>query len=191
MKQLLVDYFARYAPLTPEEIKLIQESAIIRECKKGSYLLKEGEYAKESYLVLKGCVRSYFLIDGTEKNTEFFLENDPILPVSYVNKQPSQYFIECIEDCVISIGKTEVTEELLRSYPGFAVLYRKISDEFLTKQTISADKFRNLSPEAHYLEIQRLKPALLERIPQYHLASFLGIKPQSLSRIRKRLSKTA
>jgi CRP-like cAMP-binding protein len=188
MNHLLVKYFAKYTSLTAEDIKIIEENALIKDYKKGTILLKEGEYATESYLVLKGCVRSYFLDDGKEKNTAFFIENDPIVPVSYIKNQPSEYYIECLEDCILSIGRTEKTEKLLADYPRLIPLYRKISDEFSTNQLVSADKFRNLSPEEHYLEIRKRKPELLARIPQYHLASFLGIKPQSLSRIRKRLS---
>ncbi len=174
--------------MSEDDIKIIEDNAIIRQYQKGTILLKEGEYAKESYLVLKGCIRSYYLINGEEKNTDFFLEYNPVVPISYIKKQPSEYFIECLEDCVLSIGKTERTEQLLLSYPDFIPLYRKISDDYSTNQLISADKYRNLSPEEHYLEIRKSKPELLERIPQYQLASYLGIKPQSLSRIRKRLT---
>ncbi|MDO6440498.1 Crp/Fnr family transcriptional regulator [Cyclobacterium sp. 1_MG-2023] len=187
MKHLLVKFFSQYKSLSEEDIKIIEDNAIIRKYQKGAILLKEGQYAKESYLVLKGCIRSYYIIDGEEKNTDFFLEYDPLVPISYIKNQPSKYFIECLEDCVLSIGKTERTEKLLLSYPNFIPLYRKISDDYSTNQLISTDKYRNLSPEEHYLEIRKLKPELLERIPQYQLASYLGIKPQSLSRIRKRL----
>ena len=188
MTQLLIDYFSIYTTLSTEDIKIIEDNALIKEYEKGSVLLREGQYARESYLVLKGCVRSYFLVNGEEKNTAFFLENDPIVPVSYIKNQHSEYYIECFEDCILSIGRTERTEKLLEAHPQFIPLYRKISDDFSTNQLVSADKFRNLNPEEHYLEIRKLKPELLKRIPQYHLASYLGIKPQSLSRIRKRLT---
>ncbi|NMH88698.1 Crp/Fnr family transcriptional regulator [Flavivirga algicola] len=189
MSELLIKYFSQYVSLNKEEIRIIEENCLIKNYKKGAILLKEGDYAKESYLVLKGCVRSYFLIDGEEKNTDFFLENDPIVPVSYIKKQPSKYYIECLEDCLFSIGRTERTERFLKKHPQFIPIYRKISDDFTTNQLISANKFRNLSPEEHYLELRKSKPHLFKRVPQYHLASYLGIKPQSLSRIRKRLTR--
>ncbi|MHA7058851.1 Crp/Fnr family transcriptional regulator [Aquimarina sp. M1] len=188
MSQLLINYLSQFTSLNQEEVEIIKKSCIIETHKKGTVLLRNGEYAKKSYLVLKGCVRSFFLIDGEEKNTDFFLENDPIVPVSYIKKQPSEYFIECVENCTFSIGITERTEQFLTNHPQFIPLYRKISDDFTTNQLVSADKFRNLSPEEHYLELRKLKPDLFERIPQYHIASYLGIKPQSLSRIRKRLT---
>ncbi len=189
MSQLLIYYFSRFTSLNQEEIKIIQENCMIENHKKGTFLLKKGEYAKRSFLVLKGCVRSYFIINGDEKNTGFYFENDPIVPVSYIKERPSEYYIECLEDCIFSIGTTERTERFLTKYPQFIPLYRKISDDFATNQLVSNDKFRNLSPEEHYSELKRLNPDIFKRIPQYHLASYLGIKPQSLSRIRKRLAR--
>lgn len=189
MNHLLIKYFSQYVTLSKEDIKIIEDNALIKKYVKGTVLLREGSYAKESYLVLKGCVRSYYLINGEEKNTAFYFEYDPFVPVSYIKNQPSEYYIECLEDCVLSIGRSERTEKFLATYPHFIPLYRKISDEFSTNQLVSAHKYRNLSPEEHYLEIRKLNPDLVERIPQYHLASYLGIKPQSLSRIRKRLTK--
>ncbi len=189
MSELLINYFSQYTSISPRQAQIIRDNAIIKEFPKGTMLLKAGGYAKESYLVLKGLIRSFFLKNGEEINTEFFLEYDPVVPVSYIKQQPSDYFIECLEDCVVSIGRTERTEQFLLSYPEFVPLYRKISDDYSTNQLVAADKFRNLSPEEHYLEIMNVKPELLERVPQYHISSYLGIKPQSLSRIRKRLSK--
>lgn len=181
----LLEFLPKYASFTKEEIHIIEGQNIIRPYPKGTILRKEGQQARECYLVLKGCVRSYYLKDGEEINTDFFLENDPIVPVSYIRNEPSEYFIECIEDCMLSNGSTERTEQFLKSYPKFFPLFRKISDVLLASPQISFDTFRNISPEEHYLKLQDLKPELLERVPQDHLASYLGIKPQSLSRIRK------
>ena len=103
-------------------------------------------------------------------------------------KTPSEYFIECLKDCVRSSGKRERREKLLLNYPQFYSFYRKISDDYSTNQLISANKYNSPSSEAHFFEIRKWEPELLEWIPQYHLASFLGIKLQSLSKKRKRLS---
>ncbi len=190
MKINLLQFLSKYATFSEEDIHIIETQNIVKEYNKGTVLLSEGQQAKDCFLVLNGCVRSYYLKDGEEKNIDFFLENDPIVPVSYVRNEPSHYFIECMEDCVLSNGNSDRTEKFLQSFPQFAPLFRKISDDLLANQQISSDTFRNLTPEEHYLKIRELKPALLERIPQYHMASYLGIKPQSLSRIRKRLTRS-
>lgn len=188
MTKNLIQFLSKYATFTDEEIQIIKDQSVIQEFPKETVLLRENQVAKNSYLVLKGCVRSYYLKDGDEKNTEFFIENDLIIPVSYVKNTPSAYFIECLEDCILSIGSNKRTEQFMESYPRFALLCNKINEDLMASRQISWDKFRNLTPEEHYLEIKEQKPALLERVPQYHLASYLGIKPQSLSRIRKRLA---
>ena len=188
MSKDLIQFLSKYATFTDEEIQIIKDQSNIQEYPKGTILLREGQAASNTYLVLKGCIRSYYLKGGEEKNTEFFIENDLIIPVGYVKNTPSEYFIECLEDCILSIGSNERTEQIMKSYPRFAPLCRKINENVMASRQIAWDKFRNLTPEEHYLEIKKQKPALLARVPQYHLASYLGIKPQSLSRIRKRLA---
>ena len=70
----LIQFLSKYAPITEEDVQIIQAQNIIREYKKDSILLKEGQLARECYLLLKGCVRSYYLVDGEEKTSEFFTE---------------------------------------------------------------------------------------------------------------------
>ncbi|MFC4219754.1 Crp/Fnr family transcriptional regulator [Flagellimonas marina] len=184
---LLVDYFSQYISLSEEEIQLIKEENIIRDYAKGDILLKEGQLAKECFLVLKGCVKRYYLEDGEEKIMEFYTENDPIAPVSYATKKPSKYYLSCVEPSIISTGTEERTERFLRDFPHFIPAFLKIGDTLSAKKQIIADSFKNLSPEKRYLKLLEDRPDLANRVPQYMLASYLGIKPESLSRIRKRL----
>jgi CRP-like cAMP-binding protein len=184
---LLVDYFSQYITLSEEEIQLIKEENIIRDYAKGDILLKEGQLAKECFLVLKGCVKRYYLEDGEEKIMEFYTENDPIAPVSYTTKKPSEYYLSCVEPSIISTGTEERTERFLKDFPHFIPAFLKIGDTLSAKKQIIADSFKNLSPEKRYLKLLEDRPDLANRVPQYMLASYLGIKPESLSRIRKRL----
>ncbi len=188
MEEKVIKYLSQFTSLSKEDIQIISTQNFFKDYAKGSFLLKEGQTSKESYLVLQGCVRSYYLKDGNEINIDFFLENDPIIPVSYNKNTPSEYFIECLEDSMLSTGSIERTDEFLKAHPRFEPLCRMINGDMLATKQVSMDRFRNLTPEEHYLEIRKVKPEWLERIPQYHLASYLGIKPQSLSRIRKRLT---
>ena len=189
MATSLLQFLSKYATLSEEEVQLIKEQNIIREFKKESILLKEGQIAKECYLVLKGCVRIYYLIDGDEKTTEIFTENEAIIPVSYTKQEPSACYITCVEDCILSLGNADSTAQFINTFPKFAPIISKISNDLLANQQISADTYKNLSPEKRYQKLVELRPDLVQRVAQYHLASYLGIKPQSLSRIRKRLSK--
>lgn len=183
----LVNYFSQFVDLTHEEINAIRRADIIREYSKGDVLLRQGQVAKSCFLVLKGCVKRYYIEDGEERIMEFYTENDPIAPVSYTTKEPSDYYISCVETCLISTGNEERTQQVLLQFPHFAPIFMKIGDSVQAKKQVSMDTYKNLGPEARYQKLMETRPDLLTRVPQYMIASFLGIKPESLSRIRKRM----
>lgn len=187
MDNSLIKFLSKYQSLTVEEVGIIEQNNLVREYKNGTILLKEGQIPKDCFLVLKGCVRSYYNIEGEEKTTEFFTELQPITPNGYATKTPSPYYLECLEDAVLSISNAEKTNQFLRDYPQFATLMTIIGNDVLANKQEALDDFKNLSPEKRYLELQKKRPELINRVPQHQLASFLGIKPQSLSRIRKRI----
>ena len=189
MNDPIVDFLSQYIELTKEEIDILSNQSFIQSFKKGTILLSKGKIAKECFFILQGCVSSYYLVDGEVKVTEFFTEQQPITPVSYTTKKPSEYYLECLEDCIISIGTPESSAELLSKLPRLAALGSSIMEDQLANQRMKYDEFIKLSPEARYQNLQKTSPDLLNRIPQYLIASYLGIKPESLSRIRKRLYK--
>ncbi|MBL7691511.1 MAG: Crp/Fnr family transcriptional regulator [Flavipsychrobacter sp.] len=183
----IVKFISGYIPLSPHEIEFIDQQNLIVRSKKNTVLLAEGLQAKECFFVLKGCVRSYHIVDGVERTTAFFTEDQPITPVSYVTGQPSGYFLACVEDAVIALGSHERNRKLIEKIPALASMIMQMNSELLVQQQESFDAYRNLSPEARYLQLMDERPDLLSRVPQYHLASYLGITPESLSRIRRRL----
>ena len=77
--------------------------------------------------------------------------------------------------------------EIFQKFPKFETMCRILSEELLTKQQITFDEFKTSSPEQRYLNLLQNRPDLVQRVPQHQLASFLGITPQSLSRVRARL----
>jgi len=185
-EDLLVDYFSQYISLSKEEVAIIKSHDIIKEYKKNDILLKQGQVAKECFLVLKGCVKRYYLEDGEEKIMEFYTENDPISPVSYTTKEPSEYYISCIEPSIISSGNEERTQLFLQEFPRFIPIFIQIGDALSAKKQIAVDAYKNLSAEERYYQLLEQRPDLINRVPQYMIASYLGIQPESLSRIRKR-----
>ncbi|WP_222984331.1 Crp/Fnr family transcriptional regulator [Flagellimonas meishanensis] len=189
MDQVIFDFLSKYIDLTQQEKAIISEQKFIKSFKKGAILLREGELANECFFILKGCIYSYYLVDGEVKVTEFFTEKQPITPVSYTTKEPSQYYVECLEDCIVSIGSQKRTEEIMKKVPRLAAMGPSVLEDELASQRMKYDNFIKLSPEKRYLNLQDKSPELLERIPQYLIASYLGIKPESLSRIRKRILK--
>lgn len=187
MHHILFNFLSKYVPLSEEEKNAILSMDIFRTVKKGTALLKEGQLTNESYFVLKGCIRTYYVVDGEEKTTAFYTEMEGLTPPCVLSQTPSEYYIGCIEDCILIVSNSDMVEETNLKFPKFDTLCRLLSEELLVKQQINFDKFKTSSPEQRYLNLVESRPDLIQRVPQHQLASYLGIKPQSLSRLRARI----
>jgi CRP-like cAMP-binding protein len=187
MQNLLFDFISKYISLTEDEKNALLSLDIFHSFKKGTVLLKEGQYSKESYFVLKGCIRTYYITDGEEKTTAFYTEMEALTPPCVINKTPSEYYVSCIEDVMLLVSNSDMEEEVNSKFPKFELMCRKFSEELLAKQRIDFDEFKTSSPEQRYLNLLQKRADLIQRVPQHQLASYLGIKPQSLSRLRARI----
>ncbi|MEM8964852.1 MAG: Crp/Fnr family transcriptional regulator [Bacteroidota bacterium] len=188
METILFDFIAKYIVLSEEEKNALVALDIFRSFKKGTVLLSEGQLSTDGYFVLKGCLRTYYVIDGNEKTTAFYTEMEGITPHCVLNKQPSEYFISCVEDSILTVANPDMEEMIFEKFPRFETLCRILSEELLAKSQLSLDQFKTFSPEERYLDLVENRPDLLQRVPQHQLASFIGITPQSLSRLRARLT---
>ncbi|MCB0493660.1 MAG: Crp/Fnr family transcriptional regulator [Cyclobacteriaceae bacterium] len=187
MENTLFDFISKYISLTEEEKDAILSLDLFRFLKKGTTLLEAGQKSKNSYFVLKGCIRIYYIIDGEEKTTAFYTEMDALTPHCVINKAPSEYFISCVEDSILLISNSDMEAEINSKFPKFELMCRILSEELLAKERVDFDAFKTSSPEQRYMNLLQKRPDLIQRVPQHQLASFLGIKPQSLSRLRARL----
>jgi CRP-like cAMP-binding protein len=187
MQDILFDFISKYVSITEDEKNALLSLNLFHSVKKGTVLLKEGQKSKESYFVLKGCIRVYYIIDGEEKTTAFYTELDALTPHCVTYNTTSDYFISCVEDSIILISNTDMSEEVNRKFPKFDTMCRMLSEELLAKKQIDFDEFKTSSPELRYINLMRKRPDLIQRVPQHQLASYLGIKPQSLSRLRTRI----
>ncbi len=107
---------------------------------------------------------------------------------SYHQKVPSKHYLQCVEDSRLAVLSYEKEQELFKRIDGFESLCRVSVEDELGAQQEKLSHFMMMSPEQRYLDLLEHRPELLQRIPQYHLASYLGVKPESLSRIRKRIA---
>ncbi len=187
MQDLLFDFISKYVSLSNDEKDVLISLDIFRSIKKGTTLLKEGQNSNEGYFVLKGCIRVHYIINGEEKTTAFYTEMEGLTPHCVINKKPSEYYVTCVEDSIITVSNPNMEAEIFEKFPKFETLCRILSEELLAKQQINFDEFKTSSPEERYLNLLQKRPDLIQRIPQHQLASYLGIKPQSLSRLRARI----
>lgn len=183
MQDLLFNFISKYVSLTDDEKNAILSLDIFRSVKKGTILLKEGQKSQDSYFVLKGCIRTYYVLDGEEKTTAFYTEMEALTPPCVLSKTPSEYFISCVEDSIITVSNSDMEAEMNSKFPKFETVCRILSEELLAKQQIDFDAFKTSSPEQRYLNLLQKRPDLIQRVPQHQLASYLGVKPESLSRL--------
>jgi len=187
MQDILFDFISKYISLTEDEKNALLSLDIFRSAKKGTILLKEGQKSQEDYFILKGCIRKYYIIGDEEKTVAFYTEMEVLTPHCVTSKAPSEYYISCLEDTILAVTNPDMGVEINTKFPKFELMCRMLSEELLAKEQINFDEFKTSSPEQRYLSLLQNRPDLIQRVPQHQLASFLGIKPQSLSRLRARI----
>ena len=189
MEIKISDMIAQNMELKEGDAEVLDALIPVKEFAKGTILLRAGEIAKESYFVIKGCVRSYHLVDGEDRTTAFFVEEDAVSSLlSYTNQTPADHFFSCVEDSVLAVLNYHKEKILYEKYPEMESMCRlHIEQEYGKQQQILSD-YLTKNPEERYLLLMKTNPELVNRVPQYILATYLGVQPESLSRIRKRIA---
>jgi len=187
MENEIYEYLSKYIPITEELEEELSKIEFIKRFGNGTILLEEGEISNECFFIIKGCIRSYYLKDGEEKTTEFYTEEQAVIPSAYGNKIPSEYYLECIEDTIAGVGTPELETEIYQKFPQLESLNRALGEAIMAKTQNTFAEYKMASPEERYLTLLKNRPDLVQRAPQHQIANYLGIKPESLSRIRKRI----
>jgi len=152
---------------------------------KKDYFLKEGQYCKSIAFVEKGSFIYFQNIDGEEKICDFAFENDWISQYkSLLGNLPSDITIQSMENSEIWLMDMEKMETLSNEMPKVNLIRSTMAEQYFTKSTQRATNLTTLDAKSRYIALLEEIPFIHQRVPQYHIASYLGIKPQSLSRIR-------
>lgn len=172
-----------------EDIKHAYQYCEEFRLKKGELLNNEGDIVDTLYFMHRGCIVFYAEINGEEKVLEFFTEDDIFTDFySYLRKVPSRGYMRAVENCVIiGIKRVDFEHVLQKSHP-LENFGRKFLEDRLLLVLINFQNNAVLSNEERYLRLIRKRPYLFQRVPQYLIASYLGLTPVGLSKIRKRLS---
>lgn len=189
MENEIHKYLSKYITITKELEEELSKVEFIKRFEKGTILLEEGWISNECFFIIKGCIRSYYIKDGEEKTTEFYSEEQAVVPSAYGNNIPSEYFIECIEDTIVGVGTPELESEMYQKFPQLESLNRALGEAIMAKYQNTFAEYKMASAEERYLSLLKNRPDLIQRAPQHQIANYLGIKPESLSRIRKRIMK--
>lgn len=182
--------FKQFTDFNDRELKVIMPYFEFKKIKKKNVLLDIGKVSNEVFYLITGCIRLYCEKDGEELSTYFFTEN--MFAGSYdsfLSRKPSKVAIETVEDCEVLVLSYESQEQLYKVFPKMNEFIRKaIEQRFILLHDLFISYILN-SPEERYLMLLKDRPELLQRIPQHQIASYLGITPVSLSRIRNRVAK--
>lgn len=184
--QPLIEYFKNYLPLNEEEVSLLTSRVTQRQIKRRQMILQESFVCKHYTFVVKGCFKMYGIDEkGTEHNLRFAAENDWVADLgSFYSEKPSKLFIEAIEpSTILQIEKQDLLY-LFTNVPKFDRNFRVIVEEkFIELQN---RLLQNFSSNAHqrYQDFLEQYRELALRLPNTQIASYLGITPEFLSRIR-------
>lgn len=155
---------------------------------KGDYFLQAGQHVNEIAFVTKGAFRFYYLLDGKEINNHFFLENDYAVSFfDFLHGTPSRYYIQALEPCEVITFNAESLQKAYDASKNWERFGRIVAESVYSIASTRFESFLFLSAKERYLQMLRDYPRFIRRIPLYHLASYLGIERESLSRIRKEL----
>lgn len=182
----IITHIKKFISLTEAEVELLTLYLTVKELKKKEHLLREGEVCQENYFVVKGMVRMYLITPkGAEQVIQFGIENWWITEYnSYKSGQPSGFYLQAIEKTtVVAINRNE-QETLFEKIPQLEKYFRLVLEKAYSAQLMRIHYIFNLTGEEQYRMMMEKYPWFVQRVPQYMLASFLGITPEFLSMLR-------
>ena len=185
----LLDHIQKFITLEPSEIDILESCLGATKVKKKEHLLQEGQVCNTLYFMLKGCMRQYIINSkGSEQTLQFAIENWWITDYSsYTSGRPSKFYIQALERSeVLYISRSE-QETLFEKIPALEGYFRKNLERAYAASLTRIEYLFLLSGEERYLQFVGTYPEFAQRIPQYILASFLGISPEYVSEVRKKL----
>jgi CRP-like cAMP-binding protein len=187
MSSALHQYLHSAGQFPEELITAIVDKFSIIKLKRNEFFLKEGEICKSLGFVESGLFVYYKTADnGKESVCDFAQENSWVSQYqSFVQRTPSVLFIKALEPCIVHTISLAQLNSLYLSIPGFERLSREVVEQTFMEMVNRQLEFQSLQAEERYEKFQRMHPTLLQRAPQYYIASYLNIAPPSLSRIRK------
>jgi CRP/FNR family transcriptional regulator, anaerobic regulatory protein len=183
-------YYKKLVPdLQEDDWKIMEQKLTVQHLKKGDYLTRQGEIARQVSFINKGLLRMFYLVDGKEICTGFSCENEYVSSyASFLTHQPSAENIDVLEDCELINLSFDDMQVLYKTKPVFETFGRKIAEMLFIMISSQANRLLTLTPEERYQSVLEYQPFIIQRVPQYMIASLIGITPEHLSRLRKKMS---
>ena len=185
----IIKHLKQILPLSDNELEDFISKFKLIHLKKGEYFIKEGQLKKELGLIVNGCMLCYYNKDGEQVIDEFSLDYEFITDYfSYLTNSPAEKNVKCIEDTDLLVLPFEQLHSEYGNNPNFEKVGRIMAEGLFINSHQKAKSLMIDDAETRYLKLISKRSDLVQRVPQYLIASYLNIKPETLSRIRNKLS---
>ncbi|MEM8528180.1 MAG: Crp/Fnr family transcriptional regulator [Bacteroidota bacterium] len=175
--------------LTDADCQMFEEDLEIADFRKKDWFLKEGQICRRMGFVNQGSFRMYYLMNGKEINTHFVFENEFLVDYnSFLNQQASRYYIEALEKSEIVTFPFSTMQAAYHRSHNWERFGRIMAEQSYQITTNRVESFLFMEGKERYQSALENYPTIFERVPLYHIASYLGLERESLSRLRKKIS---
>lgn len=186
MTEQLKSEIKTIADFSEEDIQLFVDSMEEMFIAKGDHFLIEGQVSKHLGYIKSGLMMHYKIVEGIEVPADFTKENEWVAYLkSFSTNTPADMFIKALEDTYLYVFSNVTLGELFQKQPKFMAIRSYYTELSFVRNTEHTSNLATLNAKQRYYKFMETHPDLLNRIAQYHIAAYLGIKPQSLSRLRK------
>jgi len=178
--------FDKFLSLQDSEWEDFSARLILKQYNKGDFLIREGQVENFIYFLNTGAVRNYFISNGKEFTVDFHFQGDFVTAYySLITREPSSIFIELLEDAEVVTIPLKSLNEFYDKYHNGERIGRLMAEYQYAKRIRKEMDLLSKTAEERYAELVQRNPTLIQNISIKHLSSYLGIQPESLSRIRK------
>jgi CRP-like cAMP-binding protein len=188
----LYKYFNAISPLQDETWSMVEKLFSEKTLQKGDYFINEGETAKQIGFLKSGIIRAFYRNnEGIEYNKHFFVDNNIFGGYSsLVTSTPNKIIQQTLTECHVLVANYSEITKLYDLFPEFERVGRRLAERYFVDKEQREVEIVLLNADERYLIFRKDYPQLEQQIPQYHIASYLGITPTQLSRIRRKLSES-
>jgi CRP/FNR family transcriptional regulator, anaerobic regulatory protein len=188
MPKQIIESIKSFVSLTLQEEEAFTQVLQVKQYKKKEFLLQEGQVCDKVTFINSGCMRLFYTVEGVENTVQFFFGDTWYTDyASFLTGQGTIENMQALQNCEVVQFKKQDLLNLYEKFPIFDRVGRVMAENAYLSLSRLNQMLTNEEPELRYLNLLKQRPELVQQIPQHYIASYLGIKPESLSRIRKRI----